>query len=170
MGFIMLPMNAWIACLCLPSPEVNTLIGSWIARAVRVFPVLLHSVTTNINHLEIIFSIGPGQIDNASRFLGYFAGYLGKSLNSIHSREGHFWSGRARVEEILTQNKAEKLLSYGACNVVKDGLVEKANHWKGFSTTQALANGKRLIFEYIDRTLWHKYGSDKKNVNPKYYT
>ena len=153
-----------------PSKKVNNIIGSSLGRALKLHPILLHSATTNVNHLELIFSIGEGQADNVSPFLREFAGRAAREFNRLYGREGHFWAGRARVEEITSDNKAEKLLGYGACNVVKDGLVEKANQWRGFSTTEMLSRGGRLAFEYVDRTLWWKSGADHRDVDPSKYT
>ena len=152
-----------------PSKKVNNIIGSSLGRALKLHPILLHSATTNVNHLELIFSIGEGQADNVSPFLREFAGRAAREFNRLYGREGHFWAGRARVEEITSDNKAEKLLGYGACNVVKDGLVEKANQWRGFSTTEMLSRGGRLAFEYVDRTLWWKNGADRRDVAPSKY-
>jgi REP element-mobilizing transposase RayT len=154
-----------------PSPDVNSAVGSSLGRALASSPVILHSATTNINHLELIISIGKGQVNNASRFLRDFGGLTARSINAVHGREGPVWSGRARVEEIKSDKKAEKLLGYGACNTVKDGLVEKARDWTGFSTTDALSNGKdKLIFDYIDKKLFFKSGADhRKDVDPADY-
>jgi hypothetical protein len=94
---------------------------------------------------------------------------VAKELNRHYGREGHFWSGRARVEEIISDKKAEKLLGYGACNVVKDGLLEKARDWTGFSTTGALLWGEKLEYEYVNRTLWWKHGADHREVDSARY-
>ena len=158
------------AFLLKPSATVNNAVGACLARAVDQAPLAIHSATTNINHMEVLFSIGRGQLDNASRFLKKFAGSLAKELNRHYGREGHFWSGRARVEEVVSDVRAEHLLGYGACNVVKDGLVERALHWKGFSTTAALLSGEKLKFEYVDRTLWWRLGANRREVDPAAYT
>ena len=152
-----------------PSKKVNNIIGSCLARAIQRYPVRLHSCTTNINHLEIIYSLISGKLNNASSFLQYFAGLVARELNRLLGREGHLWSTRARVEEIISDNKAEKLLGYGACNPVKDGLVDKAKDWEGFSTNNAIAKGQKLVFEYENRTKWWKSGADHKPVDPKEY-
>jgi len=152
-----------------PSKKVNQIIGACLGRALKRYPVRLHSFTTNINHLEIIFSLIRGKLNNASSFLQYFAGLAARKLNRLLGREGHFWSERARVEEIISDNKAEKFLGYGACNPVKDGLVEKAKEWEGFSTNNALLKGQKLVFEYENRTKWWKSGADHKPVDPKEY-
>ena len=152
-----------------PSKKLNNIIGACLGRALGEHPVRLHSFTTNINHLEIIFSLTQGQLDNASAFLRDFAGLAARELNRFYKREGHFWSDRARVEEIISDAKAEKLLGYGACNSVKDGLVEKASDWEGFSTNDALGKGKKLVFEYENRTKWWNSGADHKPVDPATY-
>jgi REP element-mobilizing transposase RayT len=153
-----------------PSDEVNRIVGAGLGRALARHPLNLHSATTNINHMELVFSLCKDQVHNASPFLQLFQSIVAKELNRHYGREGHFWSSRARVEEIVSDKKAEALLGYGACNVVKDGLVEKASQWKGFSTTEALSSGKLLEFEYIDRTLWWKLGADHRKVDPSKYT
>ena len=153
-----------------PSDEVNQIIGASLGRAVSRHPVRLHSAATNINHMELVFSLNGDQLNNASSFLQLFECLVAKALNRHYGREGHFWSSRARVEEIISDRKAEALLGYGACNVVKDGLVEKAAHWTGFSTTEALSWGKALEFAYIDKTLWWKLGADHREVDPSKYT
>jgi hypothetical protein len=153
-----------------PSDELNRIVGASLGRALDRYPVMLHSATTNINHMEMVFSLDCEQLHNASPFLQLFESLVAKELNRYYDREGHFWSSRARVEEIISDSRAEALLGYGACNVVKDGLVEKAAHWRGFSTTEALSWGKPLVFEYIDRTLWWKLGADHREVDPSKYT
>lgn len=152
-----------------PSPEVNNAVGASLGRALEKHPVHLHSATTNINHLELIFSLGIGQTQNASPLLRLFESLVAKELNRHYRREGHFWSGRARVEEIISDKKAEKLLGYGACNVVKDGLVEKAKDWKGFSSLNALLAGEKLVYEYVNRTLWWKHRAGHRDVDPAEY-
>ncbi len=152
-----------------PSKKVNHIVGACLGRALKKYPVRLHSFTTNINHLEIIFSLIQGLLNNASAFLQYFAGHLAREMNRLLGREGHFWSERARVEEIISDAKAEKLLGYGACNPVKDGLVDKASDWQGFSTNEALGKGRKLVFEYENRTKWWNSGADHKPVDPKKY-
>jgi len=152
-----------------PCEEVNNIIGSCLGRALVKCPVQLHSFATNINHLTFIFSLGKGQLNNASSFFQRFASMAARELNLFYGREGHFWAKRAKVEEIVSDIKSEKLLGYDACNPVKDGLVEKASDWEGFSTNEALRDGKKLVFDYVNRTKWWKSGADYKNVNPATY-
>ena len=56
------------------------------------------------------------QLNHGSPFLQLFQSIVAKELNRLYGREGHFWSSRARVEEIISETKAEALLGYGACN------------------------------------------------------
>jgi REP element-mobilizing transposase RayT len=155
-----------------PSAKLNNAVGETLGRALELSPVDLHSATTNINHMELLLSLREEQVANASNFLRNFAGQTARSANKLLEREGHFWSGRARVEEVKSDRKAEKLLGYGACNTVKDGLVENASHWKGFSTTKALSRGEdTMTFTYVDRSLWWKHGAGQSgDVDPTKYT
>jgi REP element-mobilizing transposase RayT len=150
-----------------PSKEVNQIIGSSLGRALESAPVELHGATCNINHMGMVFSIGKGQTDNASKFIKHFAQLCSRELNRHYGLEGHFWACRARVEEITSDKKAEKVLGYDACNPVKDGLVESYRHWKGFSTTEALLHGKILRFKYIKRTAWWGKGGAYSNIPQK---
>jgi hypothetical protein len=68
-----------------------------------------------------MFSLAGDQILNAKLFLQLFQSIFAKELNRLYGREGHFLSSRARVEKIIFESRAQPLLGYGACNVVKDG-------------------------------------------------
>jgi len=99
-------------------------------------------------------------VGHVSPFLQLFSSLSSRELNRFYERDGHFWAGRARVEEILDDSSAEMMLMYDACNPVKDGMVERARQWKGFSTNEALARGKRLEYSYFNRTGWWKAGGE----------
>jgi len=145
-----------------PNPEIENIIGSVLARAVKRYPVRIHSFDTNINHFHCLFSAAPGQVHNISPFLQYLNGQLAKQLNIYYEREGRVWSSRARVIPVVDDDAVLQRLAYCACNVVKDNLVEKVSQWPGFSTYQQLAYGKRQTFCYLDRTAWHKAGIPKQ--------
>ena len=86
-----------------PSDELNRIVGASLGRALSRYPVMLHSATTNINHMELVFSLNNDELNNASPFLQLFECMVAKALNRRYGREGHFWSSRARVEEKLME-------------------------------------------------------------------
>ncbi len=142
-----------------PDEDIENIMGSTLGRALNFYPIKLHSFDTNINHFHCLFSLAPDQIENASNFLRYFNGQSAKQLNIHHGRrKGHVWSSRARVIPIVDDAAVLQRLAYAASNVVKDGMVEKANNWPGFSTFDQLARGERQTLKYLDRTAWNKAG------------
>ncbi len=58
-----------------------------------------------------------------------------------------------------------RLLFYAVTNMVKDGLLDKVSHTKGFSCYEALATGKVEKYWYTDWTAWWK-GGGKRNKKP----
>ena len=141
-----------------PDEHIENIMGSVLGRALLHYPVKLHSFDTNINHFHCLFSLAPDQIGNASRFLRYLNGQSAKQINIHLKRNGRVWSSRSRIVPIVDDEAVITRLIYAACNVVKDGMVEKASHWPGFSTYEQLAKGKRQIFKYLDKTAWWKAG------------
>ncbi|MCP4614301.1 MAG: hypothetical protein GY845_36915, partial [Planctomycetes bacterium] len=104
------------------------------------------------------------QINNASHFLRHFNGQCAKQLNIHLKRTGRVWSSRAKVIPVIDDDAVLQRLAYSACNVVKDGMVEKASHWPGFSTFDQLARGKLQTFKHFDKTAWNKAGGWMKKI------
>jgi len=133
-------------------------------RRAKRYPVQLHAFDSNVNHFHCLFSLSSDQIQNASLFLRYLHGQTAKQLNLHYKRTGRVWSSRGRVIPIVDENALIAQLLYAATNVVKDGMVEKASQWPGFSTYDQLAHGKRQTFTYLDRTAWWKAGGGWLNI------
>ena len=88
---ITLPFSASTEMFLLkPSDELNRIVGASLGRALSRYPVMLHSATSNINHMELVFSLNSEQLHNASPFLQLFQSLVAKELNRYHGREGHF--------------------------------------------------------------------------------
>ena len=141
-----------------PDVETKNILGSCLGRALKRHPVQLHAFDSNINHFHCLFSLTPDQLGNASLFLRYLHGQSAKQVNLHYKRKGRVWSSRGHVIPIVDEDALIARLLYAATNVVKDGLVEKASHWSGFSTHDQLAHGKRQTFFYFDRTAWWNAG------------
>ena len=153
-----------------PTPEIRDIVGSSIARALEKYPVQLHWVDFNVNHLHRGFSLLPHQTENASRFLQLSNSLISRAINRLYGREGPLWSSRARVQPALDDDSVISAMLYSATNVVKDGLVESASHWPGLSSYPCLAHGKLLRFPYIDWTAWRKAGGSTKKLPPRKFT
>ncbi len=50
---------------------------------------------------------------------------------------------------------------------MKDGLVDRVKHWKGFSSYAQLATGEVEKFHYVDWTAWHRAGGLKSKKKPE---
>jgi hypothetical protein len=66
--------------------------------------------------------------------------------------------------ECIDDESLEQQFFYAMTNPVKDGLVETVSEWKGFSSYQVLAHGKKETFTYFDRTAWHRARGKNKNL------
>ena len=62
-----------------PNPEIENIIGAVLGRAIKRYPVQIHSFDTNINHFHCLFSATPGQVHNISPFLQYLSGSIAGS-------------------------------------------------------------------------------------------
>ena len=144
--------------LLLPTPEVRNIIGACLGRALKKFPVRLHWADANVNHLHIGRCAIPGQTKNLSNFNQHFYSLLSRELNRLWDREGPVWSSRVRSREAIDDQSLEQQLFYSVTNMVKDGLVDKVTHSKGFSCYSSLATGKTEKYWYYDRTAWWKQG------------
>ncbi len=93
-----------------------------------------------------------------------------RGINSLIGREGPLFSTRNRSEEAIDDMSLEQQLLYAVTNPVKDGLVDRVAHWKGFSSYQQLANGQVDRYRYIDWTAWHRAGGRRSKKSPEAFT
>jgi hypothetical protein len=151
-----------------PTPESRDIIGASVGRALEKHPVLLHWFDTNINHTHFGFSLLPKQRNHASKFLQQSGSLISRGINKLHGIEGgSLWSSRAHVLPVLDDDAVIAQMLYSATNVVKDGLVDSASHWPGFSSFRHLAHGQDLRFSYVDWTAWRNAGGARKKLSPK---
>ncbi len=96
-----------------------------------------------------------------------FNSLIARGINKYLDREGALFSSRNRSTEAVDDMSLEQQLFYAVTNPVKDGLVERVAHWKGFSSYKQLAFGEVERFRYIDWTAWHKAGGKKSKKRPE---
>ena len=147
-----------------PTPELRNIVGACAGRAQALYPVKIYWLDPNVNHLHRGREPYEGMEENMSMFDQCFFRNLTFAVNHMLDRKscGTIWAGRNRADECYDDKSAEQQLLYGATNMVKDGLLERAAHNKGFGTYHAIASGDMYErFEYIDWTAWHKAGGKR---------
>ena len=151
-----------------PDPVVTNIIGASAARAQEKHPVKIYWLDMNINHEQTgIGALSDSQehLDNLIRFKQTFHRLLACELNSYLGREGAVFSSPSRNVECIDDQGVEQQFFYALTNPVKDGLVDRVAHWKGFSSYSALALGQPETYRYVDYTAWHRAGG-KRSTKP----
>ena len=151
-----------------PDAAVRNIIGASAARAQQTHPVIIYWLEFNINHEQngiAALSGSPKDLNNVVMFKQTFHRLLAEELNRYLDRDGGVFSTPARTDECLDDQSLEQQFFYAMTNPVKDGLVDRVAQWRGFSSYNALAQGREEVFEYYDRTAWHK-GGGKRNKKP----
>lgn len=147
-----------------PNETVRNIIGASIGRAQRKYPVKLYWIDFNINHKQsgkAALSNSPEHIENLVNFDRLCNSLIARGINHYLKREGAMFSTRNRVQEAIDDRSLEQQLFYAVTNPVKDGLVDRVAHWKGFSSYHQLATGMVERFAYINWTAWHRAGCKK---------
>jgi hypothetical protein len=153
-----------------PNEEVRQIIGASAGRALKKHPVKLFWLDFNINHKQDgiePLSDDPEHIQAVAKFHQMFNSLTAIGINKYYNREGALFSSRNRSTEVVDDMSLEQQLFYAVTNVVKDGLVDRVSHWKGFSSYKQLATGDVENFYYIDWTAWHKAGGKKSKKKPE---
>ena len=83
---------------------------------------------------------------NYPAFLEHFHKLFAKCQNTLRGRWENFWSSeQTSVVRLAEGDDIMAKMTYALSNPVKDGLVEKAHHWPGVSSLDALAHAKALV-------------------------
>jgi hypothetical protein len=78
-------------------------------------------------------------------FLELFHKLFAKCQNALRGRWENFWaSEQTSVVRLVDPDDIVDKMTYALSNPVKDGLVEKAHHWPGASSLDALRHAKPL--------------------------
>jgi hypothetical protein len=150
--------------LFLPNIEVKNIIGSSAARAMLKHPVNLFWLDYNINHEHMGIgpvSDSPEDFTHMIRFVQTFHQMVAVSLNKLYTREGAVFGAKSHHTPCLDNESAFNQLLYSMTNPVKDNLVDKMSHWKGFSSYNYLAKGEAPKFTFIDNEAYNKRKNKK---------
>ncbi|MDJ0765710.1 MAG: hypothetical protein QNJ97_22190 [Myxococcota bacterium] len=146
----------------IPDPSIIDIIGVAAARAKELAPIQIHWVESNINHLQIGFSVTAEQLPNISPFFRNFFSYIAIKLNKKWGRNGHAFGATYRTTVCLDDVSVEQQMIYAITNPVKDGLVSTVQESPFFTTFHHLARGEKLRFFRIDWDGYHLAGSHRK--------
>jgi len=132
-----------------PGPRSRELINGVIARAQRLFPlVMLHAYTYLSNHAHLLLSTECGA--QLAEFLGYVNSNVARELGRLHGWRGAFWGRRPKVIPVLDEASMIARLRYVLAQGVKEGLVDCPEDWPGASSTPGLLGGT-IRGVWIDR-------------------
>lgn len=159
--------------LTLPTEFVRNLAGSSAARALRKYPVKIYWIMINLNHEHL--GLAPmddskDALTNVAKFKQLFHRLLTFGINKMLEREGPLYSSPSRDVACVDNESVEEAFGYAMTNPVKDGLVERVAHWKGFSSYEQLAKGENPAYTYIDWTAWHNAGGKRSGKPPEAFT
>jgi len=123
-----------------PDPETNNNFLYCLAEAAARFEIdlLLPSVLSNHHHTVVFDRRG-----RIIEFVAHFHKILAKCQNALRGRwENHFSSEPVSLLHLVGVGDVINKLIYAAANPVKDGLVDRVDHWPGVNGLSALLNGR----------------------------
>jgi REP element-mobilizing transposase RayT len=83
---------------------------------------------------------------NYPEFLEHFHKLFAKCQNALRGRWENFWSSeQTSVVRLVEPDDIIDKMTYALTNPVKDSLVEKAHHWPGATSLDALTRNKTLV-------------------------
>lgn len=147
-----------------PLPEVNhstftdsipNIIGSWLARAVRLYQVKLYGFVWMSNHMHLLIQAPQG---NLADFMGYLNGQIAREVNRFLGRRHQLWARRYALGQVLDEPAEFERLLYILTNPQKAGIADSIEQWPGLSSAAFLLEGKRQRFLCFDRSNWYRNG------------
>ena len=132
-----------------PSPFVNNVIGSVLAKATKRYDVEVYAFVFLSNHFHMIIKAAPDQL---SPFIAYVESNIARKIGPEVDWKGKFWHRRFSAEPILDDQALENRLGYIFAHGAKEGLVEKPQQWPGLTCFPELLRGFRRTFLWHDAT------------------
>lgn len=125
-----------------PDDDTNQIYLYCLAEAAARFGmrVLVAQMMSNHHHLVVNDPHG-----NVNPFMEHLHRMIAQCMNALRGREENLWSSDApSVVELVEPEDVWAKLHYTAINPVKDGLVDRVDHWPGPPIVGALLFGKVL--------------------------
>jgi hypothetical protein len=122
-------------------PFMNMLLESAIARAQKLYPVVLCGYTFEPNHAHLTIRVTDPEL--VPNFIGYVKAEAAHYLNRLLGRKQHsVWAERYDSPPVLDLAKALQKFAYGLLNPVKDRLEAEMLKYPGVSSYQLLRERK----------------------------
>ncbi len=125
-----------------PDKDTNNAFIYCLAEAAARFriQVLFTVAMSNHHHTGIYDREG-----NYPAFLEHFHKLFAKCQNALRGRWENFWSSeQTSVVRAVEPDDAITKMTYALTNPVKDALVERAHHWPGVTSLEAVLHGRPL--------------------------
>jgi hypothetical protein len=134
-----------------PSTKLNEIFVGVLGKAQEEYDLDIVGVSALSSHYHLLAI--PEDQEQLSQFMCFVNGNLSKEVGRLHDWQGKLWSDRYHAipvdaDEAMQVKRLRYLLSQG----VKEGLVERPEHWPGINCAQALCEGRPLVGTWYDRT------------------
>ena len=130
---------------------LHDLLVGVLGRAQRMYGMRIHALAVLSNHVHLLVS--PELPQQLARFMEYVAGNVAREVGRLHDWREKLWSRRYRSILVSHEEEAQVArLAYILEHGVKEGLVERPQHWPGVHCVQALLTGAELEGTWFDRT------------------
>jgi REP element-mobilizing transposase RayT len=125
-----------------PDAETNNAFTYCLIEAAQRYQVevLLPCAMSNHHHTVVYDRYG-----RYPEFVEHFHKMLARCQNALRGRWENFWSSeQVCVVKLVGREDVMDKLVYTAANPVKDGLVDRIDHWPGVNGLDALLSGRSL--------------------------
>jgi transposase IS200 family protein len=134
-----------------PGRRLNDLVVGVLGRAQRMYGMKIHALAVLSNHAHLLVS--PESPQQLARFMEHVAGNIAREVGRLHDWREKLWSRRYRSILVSHEEAAQVArLAYLLGHGVKEGLVERPQHWPGVHCAYALLAGAALEGTWFDRT------------------
>jgi hypothetical protein len=140
-----------------PSPELNKIFVGVLGKAQEEHDMDVVGVSALSSHYHMLLI--PEDQEHLSDFMRYVNGNLSKEVRRLHDWKG-IWDDRFHQIQVDKDERVQvERLTYLLAQGVKEGLVERPEHWPGINCAQALYEGRSLTGTWYDRTRHYVHGA-----------
>jgi putative transposase len=135
--------------LMVPTDEVNDAIDECLARALHLYPVLLHYYIFMSNHFHLL--VTPPSPEVLADFMRALKSLIAVRVGLIVGWQGTFWGGRYHSAPVVDDTSEVRCVRYLLSHGCKECLVERPEQWPGNSSLKAMLDGTVTKTKWTDR-------------------